>query len=1220
MATDRRTQRSTTASHDTTKGSGRSRATASASAAAAATGSGPLAYRVLALPPNGKVTIGHLVEEGLVLAGNRVACNSWPFQATVTAQGTLVAQWEPLPSDFVQPHGTEFMRTAFETPSAWATAVCRVMRAQGRARQAQSLGAAAHTDASPANGGDAAVPGLRGKAAQRTKSAKAMLAAAAAAAVSSSSSSAGESRVAVNGWTACRVLVPRHDPNRALAERLGAPADDAPAGGSPAASSAASSSSSSASSVSLASLQPDTIEVPLDALRQELCARISRTRAAARKQASDAADRADEETDSDDQHRPDADRTAQTELSGAVDGLARRVENGLALVCVKQRRAAAAAADAISATSSAATAAAAAAVVESQRRKKDMHSRKRKSIPDMSRHSKHSRIPSDNADSTGVDRKHSHRRPASPSDAVSSGSGSGSSSGDDGDAEISAEIAVDSVDGLDPQTRAVLAHFQSRALTLKSIHADLRTLRYQRKQQLRRSVANALDAWGRQRQRQRQRQRHRLRGGTAGARAMVEEPLADGGAPIRACVQCATTGRRLVRCGGCGDPFHWFCADGLGGSSDGSRFVCAACRVCARCLEDGPHDAAALAQCRECRRYMHTGCGSSRQQQQTAAADTDGWICDDCVECLECGLRANALSGSIEWAHDHSMCGGCARQIERARVCPECVATYSSRSSVGASMVCCDVCSFWIHTECDARLTPAVYDALITLEDAPYVCPACARSNGALLLPDIDASSASELDDDELDEAAVAAIPALPRCLRASISQKQQQQQHTAMAADSDSETETESEAETQTTDAAIATLLASQATLASPVAPDADTAAAAEAANLLLSLTRSDVRFDRSRFDIEALESRYCAALPASLTGPPVRDWRRCALCGLCGDGVAAPERLAQRPSLGRLVPLLGAAAAASRWAHVECVAWAWGPVATSAAELPPPSVRFQGALLLDSKDRVAGALPCTLCGRPGASFHCCAPVACFDTAYHLPCLLLAGTPTPTPAHPQFCAAWRRALCASHAPEFAAMMPADHDVRGTPYDCVRVTAAIDNMPLPHNPAQSPPAPVSAVSDSHCAARIGNLFVLAWAPAPADPLGAGFHCLRFIDLPGFAPHTLALRCAAPDVWSGGSVAGFPAARHALSLALPVSAPSLSALLRALLARITVPAPASSLLLAATVDIAVRYPLRFLGLCGLRLSASSLAPPVSASPLPRPAAATPGIHIATHHSC
>ncbi|KAJ2751476.1 hypothetical protein H4S06_004137, partial [Coemansia sp. BCRC 34490] len=331
MATDRRTQRSTTASHDTTKGSGRSRATASASAAAAATGSGPLAYRVLALPPNGKVTIGHLVEEGLILAGNRVACNSWPFQATVTAQGTLVAQWEPLPSDFVQPHGTEFMRTAFETPSAWATAVCRVMRAQGRARQAQSLGAAAHTDASSANGGDAAVPGLRGKAAQRTKSAKAMLAAAAAAAaVSSSSSSAGESRVAVNGWTACRVLVPRHDPNRALAERLGAPADDAPAGGSPAASSAASSSSSSASSVSLASLQPDTIEVPLDALRQELCARISRTRAAARKQASDAADRADEETDSDDQHRPDAARTAQTELSGAVDGLARRVENGLA--------------------------------------------------------------------------------------------------------------------------------------------------------------------------------------------------------------------------------------------------------------------------------------------------------------------------------------------------------------------------------------------------------------------------------------------------------------------------------------------------------------------------------------------------------------------------------------------------------------------------------------------------------------------------------------------------------------------------------------------------------------------------------------------------------------------------------------------------------------------------------------------------------------------------
>ncbi|KAJ2393927.1 hypothetical protein GGF41_009013, partial [Coemansia sp. RSA 2531] len=79
----------------------------------------------------GKTSLLDLVSAGLLQAGAVVVCNSWPFSAVVSASGRLDARWTPVPSDFAQPlAGAEFMRAEFDTPSAWATAVCRVMRAQ----------------------------------------------------------------------------------------------------------------------------------------------------------------------------------------------------------------------------------------------------------------------------------------------------------------------------------------------------------------------------------------------------------------------------------------------------------------------------------------------------------------------------------------------------------------------------------------------------------------------------------------------------------------------------------------------------------------------------------------------------------------------------------------------------------------------------------------------------------------------------------------------------------------------------------------------------------------------------------------------------------------------------------------------------------------------------------------------------------------------------------
>ncbi|KAJ2401854.1 hypothetical protein GGI23_001117 [Coemansia sp. RSA 2559] len=117
MAADRQAPKDNT--NSTSKGTApRHRQSATNSASVAVAPAGPLAYRVLSLPSNGKVSIGHLVDEGLLIPGNTVVCNNWPFRATVTAKGTFEGQWTPLPSDFVSPYGTEFMRPTFETPSA----------------------------------------------------------------------------------------------------------------------------------------------------------------------------------------------------------------------------------------------------------------------------------------------------------------------------------------------------------------------------------------------------------------------------------------------------------------------------------------------------------------------------------------------------------------------------------------------------------------------------------------------------------------------------------------------------------------------------------------------------------------------------------------------------------------------------------------------------------------------------------------------------------------------------------------------------------------------------------------------------------------------------------------------------------------------------------------------------------------------------------------------
>ncbi|KAJ2499929.1 Histone-lysine N-methyltransferase [Coemansia sp. RSA 1972] len=964
-----------------------------------------------------KISIGNLVKEGLLTAGNVVVCNAWPFSAVVTSTGTFTAQWSPEPPNFISGVGSEFMRTEFETPSAWATAVCRVVRAQAQA----------HKEKSEKND-----KRVRGKV------------------------PTVESRVAVNGWTACRVRVSQSDENWDLVQQLDGDAKR----------------------------EGDVVKVSLDTLRQEMTTRVSKRtvrRPGWRKSKKSVNVQRDERpmdldsrnsgTDDDEQELATTRRNSAElqEISGAVDGLARRVESDLALGCVKQRRAAATAATLISASAhplvtSPSKSTANGSLTDVRRH---IHGRKRKSIPDMSRHAKQSRVPSDTSDSAS-------------------------------------DVCV----GMDAGTRSQLAYFRERADALKRTNSELKALRYQRKQQLKRRIANALDLWLHQRaahrvQRRKNVSRVRPVSPVPSAAVSPVAAMSDGAISVginginecvarvcvpesqlalglpQLCTACGSAGN-VDACRGCGDLYHsgcggWDCVELLAFVSQWR--VCPTCRVCAQCLDR--NNESDLLQCDECGIHMHSLCSAQ------TAAHSDGlfgavreaggrWVCDSCVRCAECGFTMpdrssdsdHAESPSTEdqrtrWAHDYSMCGTCALQIDRGRVCPECVSTYANFHNRDTSMVCCDVCQFWVHAGCDPLLEPQVYDALITLEDEAYVCPRCCVARGGVL-----ESSSRDASDTESDSAG----PWLPRCLRTLDVVKPEHSVPQEPQMDVACETPRSAKSEPEMIE---------------------------EAANLLLSLTHSDVRFGYHRFNVDALEQKFCVR-KLRTRREYIDDWRMCALCGLRGDGTQM---------LGRLVPMYTEEKSAKQWVHVECVAWAWGPRPVRIDRVQSDDrfqsddrvqrgVRFEGALLDGSSESTNTNLQhlptCALCTRPNASFHCCAPVPCYDTAFHLPCLLLDGTLSPSlaPERAQYCAAWRRALCATHAPMFAAMMPADGAIKSPSYDHDCVQVRVDDTGL-----------ARAKCDDQMVDVVGGLVVFEWGEYSSVP-APGLRCLRVFSANG----------------------------------------------------------------------------------------------------------------------
>jgi hypothetical protein len=67
------------------------------------------------------------------------------------------------------------------------------------------------------------------------------------------------------------------------------------------------------------------------------------------------------------------------------------------------------------------------------------------------------------------------------------------------------------------------------------------------------------------------------------------------------------------------------------------------------------------------------------------------------------------------------MCEPCHRLAALGQFCPVCKRLY--RQTDKSPMVCCDLCSRWVHIECDG-ISPAEYQ-LFANSDRPFSCPDC---------------------------------------------------------------------------------------------------------------------------------------------------------------------------------------------------------------------------------------------------------------------------------------------------------------------------------------------------------------------------------------------------------------------------------------------------------------------------------------------------------------
>jgi hypothetical protein len=96
------------------------------------------------------------------------------------------------------------------------------------------------------------------------------------------------------------------------------------------------------------------------------------------------------------------------------------------------------------------------------------------------------------------------------------------------------------------------------------------------------------------------------------------------------------------------------------------------------------------------------------------------FVCMDCVRCLCCGARDAGAIDTARWRDSFRFCESCWQLQGALNFCSLCCLYYRADAE---NMVQCELCDFWIHSECD-DISALKYDAMAH-RDELYVCRLC---------------------------------------------------------------------------------------------------------------------------------------------------------------------------------------------------------------------------------------------------------------------------------------------------------------------------------------------------------------------------------------------------------------------------------------------------------------------------------------------------------------
>ncbi|KAH7649877.1 multidomain chromatinic with the following architecture [Cryptosporidium bovis] len=99
----------------------------------------------------------------------------------------------------------------------------------------------------------------------------------------------------------------------------------------------------------------------------------------------------------------------------------------------------------------------------------------------------------------------------------------------------------------------------------------------------------------------------------------------------------------------------------------------------------------------------------------------DYFKCSNCCICLHCGYRDAEFIDCTSWDSTFTTCIRCCKGLEKGQFCSICKKVWSF--SWEGQWLKCDICSFWVHYECDQELDkPMEY---YSKNSNSYSCPVC---------------------------------------------------------------------------------------------------------------------------------------------------------------------------------------------------------------------------------------------------------------------------------------------------------------------------------------------------------------------------------------------------------------------------------------------------------------------------------------------------------------